>query len=110
MPETGSAATGKKRSFYEYAPLFPIGIDEINQGTISIYPNPITEHSILELNGIEEAKSFQIWDLAGRIHTESIIQSNSMPLKKSDFVSGTYVIVILDENNEILKTDKLIVI
>ena len=107
---SGSAATGKKRSFYEYAPLFPIGFDEHAKGTVNVYPNPITSQSTISLTGIKNAKSYQIWDLSGKLIFSQNIYSNSFMVNRDDYNSGSYLLMILDEENQIIKTDKLIVI
>ncbi len=107
---TGSAATGKKRSFFEYAPLHPIGFSENSTADISVYPNPIVDQAQIIINGTDEALSYEIWDLTGKLITKESLFSNTLFVNRNDFNSGTYLIIIKDADANTIKTDKLIFI
>ncbi len=87
--------------------LSSVGIGEIFENNLRIYPNPVSDYLMIE-TGLEAEYQFEIFDLAGKLQ---ISESASKAINKIDVQnlnSGIYFIRILTEQN-IIKTQKFIV-
>jgi hypothetical protein len=63
-------------------------------GTVSIYPNPMTDHAILEFpNEAQESYVLSVRDLSGKlVYLRNGITSGSMELQRGSLASGLYLI------------------
>ncbi len=78
--------------------------------SIVVYPNPLTENSVVEFKMVQvEVKLEIINNLGQRIHEENILNDKIFDLKKVNLTSGINYLKIIDLNNgksEILKIVK----
>ena len=105
----GKGSSGKRRSFYEYSPLHPIGIIEQQDSYVHVYPNPIQDQSTIQLN-TNFINSYVIVDLKGREILSESINHKSIVLNRDQFETGTYLLILKSENDKVLSTEKLIFI
>ena len=71
---------------------FPNGINELNEQSIFIYPNPATDHVYVEMAGINPSlMTVSINDLSGRIIIQEVT-SNS--INTSSLANGIYIIKV----------------
>jgi hypothetical protein len=70
------------------------GIGE-NEFNFSIYPNPSTEW--IKIDGIDQAGTYQIIDLSGKVIQESTIQ-NQQTIDVSNIARGSYMIKLIVDN------------
>ncbi len=86
-----------------------IGIDEqFNADAVNIYPNPGNGEFNVYLNSLESKDyQLQVVDIAGKlIHDQTIncqIGSNNIPVNINSIESGTYNLIISDNDNTISK-------
>jgi len=101
---TGSAASGKRQSFWEYTPLQPIGFEEHNQ-EITISQNPIISEAII--NFPIQNTELQLFAINGQL-VETFNQSN-FSISSTDYQPGTYVLVA-KSTNSLLSTKKIVIL
>jgi hypothetical protein len=68
-------------------------IDEINESSISVYPNPANELLIIE-SGILLNSKFRIIDAIGRTVYQGFLSSSKNSLDISSFSRGTYTLIV----------------
>jgi N-acetylneuraminic acid mutarotase len=93
----GKGASGKRQSFYEYAPLLPVSIEEY-ENSISIFPNPAKESFSISIEGFEN-QSIKIFDLSGRLISSQTNLNSFTNISSELMNSGTYIIQISDQEN-----------
>jgi hypothetical protein len=76
---------------------------------INIYPNPANHTATLSVDGLNDDANVTITDLTGKIVGKMVMKANqkTLTLNVKDYAAGIYYIRIL--NNDINKTQKLIV-
>lgn len=86
--------------------ILVVGIEELLNSTISIYPNPVTE--VLFIKDLEKKYDIlRIYDIAGRIIMEKNIQNlNNMSIDFTEIKSGIYNLEL--RNNEEIKSSRII--
>jgi len=104
----GKGPSGLRQNFYEYAPAFPVGIEENEKLAIQIYPNPIVESANLFLQNESDAARFIIVDLNGKIVQSEIINSQTTTISRSDLASGIYQLIVFNDKGNPLATEKII--
>lgn len=71
-----------------------------------VYPNPATSVVNFEVDGVEG--NVNIFSITGETVISSAI-SNSASIDVSELNNGIYIYTITDANNEVIKTDKLVI-
>jgi N-acetylneuraminic acid mutarotase len=99
----GNSANGKRRNFYRYYPLLPVGLEE-NQVKINIFPNPASNY--ISIQTTSNKVIVQLVDL----HGKEIFRSSGTTIDVSSISSGTYILNIFGENNRHLDTQKVIIL
>ena len=109
---TGLSLLGSKRDMYEYTPLPPLGLNdlELTQVDLKLFPNPMINSSELQ---IESQRSLgditlKIFDVSGKLSRSEKIIGNSITIERLDLNSGIYFISIVNEK-EILGSTKLFI-
>jgi glucose/arabinose dehydrogenase len=88
-------------------PVPPSGLNEIQNNSIKIYPNPFNDFITIE--SIDTLDLFiQINDLSGRNCLNKRINSNLQRIDVSSLVKGIYIVSLNDSAGNILLTQKLI--
>lgn len=97
---------------YEYSNV--IVINSSRDLEINIYPNPSKENLYIDLSNIKTETTYTILfsDIIGSVGKETIkIEKNKNTYVLNNFKNfkpGIYLIQILDENNNLIKTEKII--
>jgi hypothetical protein len=76
-----------------------VGIDEnqMNNSIVRLYPNPITNASVIDLKDIKwEGGRIDITDLIGQTVQSKSLLSDKYFIQKNDFKSGMYIYTITD--------------
>ena len=84
-----------------------LSLEEENNSGFSIYPNP-SKDFIYVMNAKNSSGSIQIQDMTGRIFYTNTITSCQMHISLSEFADGAYLVIIKDEMQNQIKTEKLI--
>ena len=91
-----------------YSIYLPGGIDDIKPLEFSIYPNPMSETAIIELNNYREIE-LSIFDIQGRIVSQNkYINNQSIIINRDKFNSGIYFVKIRTDE-DLVGVRKLIV-
>ena len=101
---TGSAASGKRQSVWEYTPLQPIGFEEYNQD-LFISQNPISTHAIVKFP-IANCE-LNLFNLNGQLLKTSF--NEPLTISVSEFKSGTFILVAKSDH-QILSTKKIVIL
>lgn len=105
----GSVAEGVQQP-YEISVV--IGIEELGISLqIIAYPNPVSDHLILKFSddisiGKDRWRA-SLYDMKGSIIKQQILVSNETTIDMADMQSATYVLKVINDNNEV-KTFKII--
>lgn len=76
------------------------GIDDIEPATASVYPNPSSDVINISIDK-GQLQAIEIYDLTGSLVFKTNLNSNNFKLKIDNYVSGTYLLRIIDEKNEV---------
>lgn len=82
-----------------------VGIDEANEASVNVYPNPSNGAFTVEINGVESMAQLSVMDLTGRvIYTEAaILNGNFRKELNLNVVSGTYLVQIVTEEGMVTR-------
>lgn len=99
----GKAPDGKKRDLWEYTPWAPLSVTEYSTGDFpaKLFPNPVVDHSQLELQLPEGERSFRylVTDIRGQWHKEALTYgAASLEIGKGDLSSGKYFLQVFTES------------
>lgn len=88
----------------------PINIDLETQNTFSVYPNPT--HDMINISiakDIENWVAYEIYDLLGKLRSQSALSSLQVSIDVSELPSGIFIIRLLGEdgNDSVTKFTKL---
>lgn len=105
----GSVAEGVQQP-YEISTI--TGIEAISVDiTISTFPNPITDHLILQIEDTDGLKtqtmSYQIFDNSSKLLWNEKITSSQTRISMSNLVPAVYFVKVMEGNKD-LKTFKII--
>ncbi|MCG9793504.1 T9SS type A sorting domain-containing protein [Flavobacterium algicola] len=77
---------------------------------IIIFPNPTTDYVTVNMNGLEleqGIKSYQMYDLQGRMVKQNTISQTETPINMTDLSASVYILQVV-VNSELLKTFKIV--
>ncbi len=77
------------------------GIDDPWEGSISVYPNPFTNH--ISVQGIQQKTKIRLYNAIGQLIEESFIDQNLHTIFREDLSSGIYFLNIETTNGWIVK-------
>jgi len=80
------------------------GILEINESSLSMFPNPVTNE--LTINNTSKNATISIYDLTGKLLIRRVAKSATEIIDVSGLANGAYTVKIID--NKVTKTGKLI--
>ena len=104
----GKEVDGKKQSFYEYRPAGPLSLEDNPQLKVKVYPNPIQNSAIILLDKTVPNAKIKLIDLSGRMVYSSSFSSTTYSFERGDLESGTYLLIIQNEQSDIILTKKII--
>ena len=85
-----------------------LSLGETHKDKIVLYPNPISERSILQLPNEAEIDQLKIYNISGVLVKEISITTENYILNNMDFASGLYFYQV-SSNGKHIKTEKFIV-
>jgi hypothetical protein len=89
---------------------YKLGIAELQNNQIQLYPNPaqetITIKSELNLNG----KEYCIFDFVGKLVLRGKFSDDIKSVSVSELNNGVYILTISDSNNKLISTNKMSII
>ncbi|PCJ63973.1 MAG: hypothetical protein COA58_15195 [Bacteroidetes bacterium] len=83
-----------------------VRVQRSNEGTVSMFPNPIMSHSVVTVEVSTSASSFRIINMEGLDITSalSISQNNgTYSIQVSDLAVGVYFVEVIVQNKKIIK-------
>ncbi len=106
----GKEVTGKKQTFYQYAPVGTLSLLEDGEQIMNVYPNPIRENATVALPEKLSEGSYMIHNLQGQEVQKGSFQSNVFQLNRENLVTGYYHLVIVNSNKVPVGIKKIAII
>ncbi len=78
------------RSTYDYSDIGGSGIQEELQSSLRIYPNPATDHILIESDQLLESASLELYDIQGRKILSRVLSDNVNTIPISTLARGSY--------------------
>ena len=85
-----------------------LGIDDLSQDQIILYPNPVTSTSILQFSSEGVVDMLRIYDLSGKLVKEEKVDKDYVLIDAMRYPSGLYFYQVFSEK-QLIKTEKFIV-
>jgi N-acetylneuraminic acid mutarotase len=105
---TGDGYSGKKASMYEYTPMLILSVEEYQNASVAIYPNPIHDYFIVNMNQ-SYTGTVSLFSCEGKlIQAESFRNQSQIQMNCAEQADGIYLLVIADENGNKIANEKLI--
>jgi hypothetical protein len=103
---SGNVAQGVQQT-YE---IIPVGINEEEPKiSLSVFPNPITDHLILQVNEVEHSTlNFELCDMQGKQLNKGQIIAKQAQINTASLSSGTYFINVISQETQKVQTFKII--
>ncbi|MGB0974108.1 MAG: fibronectin type III domain-containing protein [Flavobacteriaceae bacterium] len=80
--------------------------DVFESNSFNMYPNPVEDILFIDMPSSSNLYNVQIFTLSGALVLESELKNNTIDLRH--IRKGIYLVTILDANNRIIHTDKII--
>jgi uncharacterized surface protein with fasciclin (FAS1) repeats len=75
-----------------------LGLDNINNSTIGVYPNPVSDVLRFNLGQTATNATYQVFNQTGALVLSGKFNSNSSTLSVEDLQSGLYTVSVLENN------------
>jgi len=75
---------------------------------ITVFPNPTHQFALVRFNQLPANKSYQIFDLSGKILEAKPINAKDTQIDLTGFANGSYLLKIIHGENRSLQTFKII--
>lgn len=76
-----------------YVQTTSLGIDDLNEEAITVYPNPFMDKITLQVPSSLVGSQFKLIDINGRVMLENTFRSEKQTLQMSELANGQYFIV-----------------
>jgi uncharacterized delta-60 repeat protein len=76
-----------------------VGLEENQQISFSIFPNPASEN--VTISNIEAGSTVSLIDLSGKIISQTTANSTSLTIPTSDFNAGVYFVRVMTQNGAV---------
>ncbi|MGV6860450.1 MAG: S8 family serine peptidase [Putridiphycobacter sp.] len=77
-----------------------VGLNELNNNLISVYPNPANEFIVISLNQNFENATYQLFDITGKIvMTSQITEMSNAQVSVANLSKGVYTLRLLVDGN-----------
>jgi hypothetical protein len=102
----GSVAQGVQQP-YE---ILTVGINENEPKiTLSVFPNPVADNLILQVNELEQSTlNFQLCDAQGKQISKGQVTSKQTQINTAGLATATYFIHVVNQENKKVQTFKII--
>jgi hypothetical protein len=106
LGNSGNVAQGVQQT-YE---IIPVGINEDEPKiSLSVFPNPINDHLILQVNEVEHSTlNFELCDMQGKQLSKGQIIAKQAQINTASLSSGTYFINVINQETQKVQTFKII--
>ncbi len=102
----GSVAQGVQQP-YE---ILTVGLNENEPKiTLSVFPNPVADNLILQVNELEQSTlNFQLCDAQGKQISKGKVTSKQTQINTASLATATYFIHVVNQENKKVQTFKII--
>jgi uncharacterized surface protein with fasciclin (FAS1) repeats len=75
-----------------------LGLDNINNTTIGVYPNPVSDVLRFNLGQTSSNATYQVYNQTGSLVLSGIFNSNASTISVEDLQSGLYTVSVIENN------------
>jgi uncharacterized surface protein with fasciclin (FAS1) repeats len=75
-----------------------LGLDNINNSTIGVYPNPVSDVLRFNLGQTSSNATYQVYNQTGSLVLSGIFNSNASTISVEDLQSGLYTVSVIENN------------
>jgi type V secretory pathway adhesin AidA len=75
-----------------------LGLDNVNNSTIGVYPNPVSDLLRFNLGQTSTNASYQVFNQTGALVLSGNFNSTSTSISVEDLQSGLYTVSVLENN------------
>ncbi|MCZ2444213.1 MAG: T9SS type A sorting domain-containing protein [Flavobacteriales bacterium] len=106
---TGSSGSVDQGVQHAYE-IFTVEIKEtVLNISLTAFPNPTTDNLTLQISNYNNEKlSFQLYDMQGKLLTSKQIMENETKIEMSHLAKANYVLNVVNQNSEEVKSFKII--
>jgi N-acetylneuraminic acid mutarotase len=105
---TGKGYSGKKQGIEEYTPMQLVGLNEILNAEVSVYPNPSSDFIKVNYDMLSPV-SLAIYSSTGQLVLSNQHIQNESTIDVSNLQSGYYIIRIMTPDNQLMYSQKLLI-
>lgn len=108
---SNTATSGKVSQGVQQAyEIFTVGIKQTKLDiSLSVFPNPTSNHLILEINDFKNEKfSYQLYDIQGKLINTSLINAKQMKIDMYNLAAATYLVDIVSQDNQKIQSFKIV--
>ena len=91
---------------WQWTSEYPLGIDDIEPTTASVYPNPSSDVIKIRLDKGQLSK-IELYSITGRLLYKENLNSKTCRLNIGNYPSGVYLVRVFNQNNYIVNTKVL---
>jgi PKD repeat protein len=92
----------------EYVDVLPVGLYEIEETAVKIYPNPNTGNFSL-INNYNESLVVSIYSIYGQLVNEILLMPGDNKIALTDAADGIYMVSYSSKDGKIRKTERMII-
>ncbi len=81
-----------------------VGVNEMSEAAINIFPNPADDHVTLDIPDLNERNSYSLMDATGRVVLADQIMQQPVTVNTAELMSGLYTIVVRNAGVELYRT------
>lgn len=75
-----------------------LGLDNINNSTIGVYPNPVSDVLRFNLGQTSSNATYQVYNQTGALVLSGTLNSNASTIAVEDLLSGLYTVSVIESN------------
>lgn len=106
---TGDGYSGKKASMYEYTPVLILDVHDLSATSVSISPNPATDHFTVE--GVAAGTQCRLVNLQGQTvdEVQSVLFADRLTVDCSSLARGVYLLSLYSDAGAFIASGKVVV-
>ena len=103
----GKEISGKKQSFYEYAPLGPLSLSDETSMEFDVFPNPVKDQATVRLPEKLNQGEYWVISMQGQVVKKDFFNNSQFTISRDGLVNGLYQLALFNKNEQFVGTKKI---